>query len=71
MIEMKRRRPDLRDKADSDILEILEREHGPPGPCDLADLARFLECDKPDDLEITAKMLLSLDHFDRIKSRFS
>jgi len=38
MAEMKRRRPDLRDKPDAEVIEILAREYGSVAPTTKNDL---------------------------------
>jgi hypothetical protein len=57
MTEMKRRRPEFRNKSASEIMEILAREHGMPEPDDLAYLVRLLGPGDPDDIERIAKAL--------------
>ena len=45
MAEMRRRRPDLRAKSESEIIEILTAEHGPAEHADLADPKRLFMID--------------------------
>ena len=45
MAEMKRRRPDLRAKSESEIIEILSAEHGRTEHADLADLENLFKID--------------------------